>query len=540
MRNRPVVWMAVGVLALAVALVLIVGRARRVSQEPPLDIVRESLGQFPTPRGAREVIDAFPVDLDNDGNHEAVAVRQRFSRRQGDAALWSDLNGRFEALPIAVFHPNFYTPALLSEDERSGTLPLQRELLGWEASSQRLVRLTRHGDSFQTTAAGDWRAERFPSARIVDSDGDETLETLQVFLNPNAVAFRLGADGRWQTLDAPVSDPYTVVHRLRHSVSTLTPNPSGGIVTSTPAVFDYQRPRPTITLPDGDGDGAPETLDVEQRIVRFSTGKQTPFPHPFTAGEQWFVAELDGVAPQEIVYACGGAPPRFGFEVSVYRLQNGELRPLLQQKLSGAPYLALAAMDVDGDGRAELIASTSESGNHIRWTVWRYANGALTEQSGEHRARLERLDDARWIVRGKRALAASSTHLRRRGYTIASQGGETHSSFFAEAPPYLQAATVLAGVPEGNAAADPARWKVLALDGRLVWFGDHDSDGNEECIVSHDSGGAIAQWRDGQWRLTPLLTGAPIVAAFPVQRNGQPALIVVYRDGALEALSLRR
>lgn len=540
MRHRRVVWIAVGVLALVAALVLIVGRARRVSQAPPLDIVRESLGQFPTPRGAREVIDAFPVDLDNDGNHEAVAVRQRFSRIQGDAALWSDLNGRFETLPIAVFHPNFYTPVLLFKDERSGTLPLQRELLGWDASSQRLMRLTRQGESFQTTAAGDGRSERFPSVSMFDSDGDAALETLQVFLNPDAVAFRIGADGRWQMLDAPVPDPYAVIHRLRQSVSTLTPNPSGGMVTSTPAEFDYQCPRPTITLPDGDGDGAPETLDVEQRIMRFSTGKQTPFPHPFTAGEQWFVAELDGVAPQEIVYACGGAPPRFGFEVSVYRLQDGKLRPLLQQKFSGAPYLALAAMDVDGDGRTELIASTSESGNRIRWSVWRYTNGVLTKQSGAHRTRLKRLDDARWIMRGKRTLVASSTHERRRGYAIASQGGETHSLFLAEAPPSLRAATVLAGVPEGDAAADPARWKVLALDGRLVWFGDHDSDGNEECIVSHDAGGALAQWRDGQWRLTPLLTGAPIVAAFPAQRNGRPALIVVYWDGALEALSLRR
>jgi hypothetical protein len=81
---------------------------------------------------------------------------------------------------------------------------------------------------------------------------------------------------------------------------------------------------------------------------------------------------------------------------------------------------------------------------------------------------------------------------------------------------------------------------VLDLEGRVVWFGDYDSDGNEEYVLSHTAGGGIAQFRDGQWRYTPLLTGEPIVAAFPARRNGQPTLIIVYRNGALEAIRLAR
>jgi len=197
-------------------------------------------------------------------------------------------------------------------------------------------------------------------------------------------------------------------------------------------------------------------------------------------------------------------------------------------------------MDVDGDGRDELITNTVESGNRTRWTVWRYANGALVEQSGEHRTDLSRLADAEWLMRGKRTLAANTTHELRRGYRVGGSDTEAPATLLSEAPSILQTATVLAGIPDGEAAADPAQWAVLDLEGRVVWFGDYDSDGNEEYVLSHTAGGGIAQFRDGQWRYTPLLTGEPIVAAFPARRNGQPTLIVVYRNGALEAIRLAR
>jgi hypothetical protein len=306
-------------------------------------------------------------------------------------------------------------------------------------------------------------------------------------------------------------------------------------------VFLYQRPRPTVPLPDGDGDGKPEQLDVLQRTIRFSRGKQIPFPHPFTAGEQWLVAELDGTAPQEIIYARqSGTPANTLFEITVYHLKDGKLHTILTHSLPKEYYLALEAMDVDGDGRDELITNTAASGNRTRWTVWRYANGALVEQSGEHRTRLRGLKDAEWLMRGKRTLAANTTHTQLRGFQFNPPSSETGATLIDDAPPVLQAATVLAGVPDGDAAADPAQWAVLDLEGRVVWFGDYDSDGNEEYVLSHTAGGGIAQFRDGQWRYTPLLTGEPIVAAFPAQRNGQPTLIIVYRNGALEAIRLAR
>ena len=541
MRYQKVIWALVGLFAFGVALVLVMTRAAR--REPPHvpNFVRESLGQLPTPPGAREVVAAFPVDLDDDGNHEVIAVRQRLSARQGDAALWSDLRGKFETLPIAVFCKPTYTPFPPHESKRPTQPILQRELLGWDATTQRLTRLRREGDAFALAAAGDARSERFPDATIFDADADGAPETLLVYLDSRPMAFRLTPEGRWQPLTEPVPDPNSVVERLRNAVSLRRQQPSGQVNTSTPAVFEYQRPRPTVLLPDGDGDGAPEQVDVEKRTIRFSSGKQIPFPHPFTAGEQWLIAELDGVAPQEIVYARqSGTPANTLFEITVYHLKDGKLHTILTHSLPKEYYLALEAMDVDGDGRDELITNTVESGNRARWTVWRYADGALVERSGEHRTRLSRLKDAEWLMRGKRTLAANTTHTQSRGFQFNPPSSETGATLIDDAPPVLQAATVLAGIPDGEAAADPAQWAVLDLEGRVVWFGDYDSDGNEEYVLSHTAGGGIAQFRDGQWRYTPLLTGEPIVAAFPAQRNGQPTLIIVYRNGALEAIRLAR
>jgi hypothetical protein len=207
MRYQRVIWALVGLFAFGVALVLVMTRAARREPPPVPNLVRESLGQFPTPPGAREVVAAFPVDLDDDGNHEVIAVRQRLSARQGDAALWSDLKGKFETLPIAVFCEPTYTPFPPHESKRSTQPILQREVMGWDATTQRLTRLRREGNAFALTAIGDVRTERFPIAKVFDADGDGASETLLVYLSQSPLAFRLTAEGRWQPLTEPVPDP---------------------------------------------------------------------------------------------------------------------------------------------------------------------------------------------------------------------------------------------------------------------------------------------------------------------------------------------
>jgi hypothetical protein len=183
MRYQRVIWALVGLFAFGVALVLVMTRAARREPPPLPEFMRESLGQLPTPPGAREVVAAFPVDLDDDGNHEVIAVRQRLSARQGDAAIWSDLRGKFETLPIAVFCEYTYTPFPAYESKRPTQPILQREVMGWDATAQRLTRLRREGDAFALAAAGDARSERFPDATIFDADADGASETLLVYLS---------------------------------------------------------------------------------------------------------------------------------------------------------------------------------------------------------------------------------------------------------------------------------------------------------------------------------------------------------------------
>jgi hypothetical protein len=465
MRYQRVIWALVGLFAFGVALVLVMTRAAR--REPPHvpNLVRESLGQFPTPPGAREVVAALPVDLDDDGNHEVIAVRQRLSARQGDAAIWSDLRGKFETLPIAVFCEYTYTPFPAYESKRPTQPILQREVMGWDATTQRLTRLRREGERLRLGSDRRCAHRAVSNAKVFDADGDGAPETLLVRLAPRPMAFRLTPEGRWQPLAEPVPDPSSVIAQLQDQVSLKHRQPSGQLQISTPAVFLYQLPRPTVSLPDGDGDGAPEQVDVEKRTIRFSSGKQIPFPHPFTAGEQWLVAELDGTAPQEIIYARqSGTLVNTLFEITVYHLKDGKLHTILTHSLPKEYYLALEAMDVDSDGRDELITNTAASGNRTRWTVWRYANGALVEQSGEHRTDLSRLADAEWLMRGKRTLAANTTHELRRGYQRR-RVRIPKRTLLSEAPSILQTATVLAGVPDGEAAADPRSGRCLTSRG---------------------------------------------------------------------------
>jgi len=176
--------------------------------------------------------------LDDDGNHEVIGIRERLSTKQGDATLWTDLNGKFERLPIAVFYERLHMPFPATfEDTRPKRSLLQRELLGWDAASQRLMRLRRQGGSFTTAAISDARLQRFPDATIFDADADGVSETLLVYLAPRPAAFRLTPEGRWRPLASPVPDPRLAVERLHDKVSTKRPRPSGHFTISTPVEF---------------------------------------------------------------------------------------------------------------------------------------------------------------------------------------------------------------------------------------------------------------------------------------------------------------
>lgn len=314
--------------------------------------------------------------------------------------------------------------------------------------------------------------------------------------------------------------------------------PSGQTQIATPAEFYYQLPRPTVLLPDGDGDGKPEQLDTLKRIVRFSKGGTTPFPRPFKAGEQIIVAELDGVAPAEILYASrADDPAKFGFQLWVYRWHEGELQLVAAHKLLQKHYIALTVKDLDGDGRDEIVGNEAAQRNKTRWIVWRSENGAFQEQAAEHPVNLNRLEDAHWLTAGRDTLSGQTTHelsetaLRLNPIASSEQGGA--SLFDLTAPSAITSATILVGLPEGEHRADPKHWKTLAVDGRVLWHGDYDGDGIEEYALSNfTDGGAIAQFCEGKWRLTPLRHRAACrCLPRPAQRNAAAYPCLSRRQG---------
>ncbi|MFN3690360.1 MAG: hypothetical protein ACK4UU_05475, partial [Fimbriimonadales bacterium] len=506
MRTRRRWWIVLSIAALVVGMgaLLWIGRVSRAPRLPKVGLKRESLGQFPRQSGAHQVATAFPVDLNDDGETEAVAVFERLTSQRGEPCVWSDLKGQFKPLPVSVLSPPrtlFY--ALQPTGELNPPLlptNIMRELLGWDESSKQIVRIQRQGSRFLTAPAAELQFERFPVIHWMDADEDGALETLFAEWQPSQLAFRLDREGRWNALSEMPTNPSQVANALHKQVSKVQTLPTGQTQITTPVEFFYQQPRPTVLLPDGDGDRIPEQLDVMQRTIRFSKGGTAPFPHPFAAGEQILVAELDGVEPPEILYASrADDPAKFGFQCWVYRLQDGELQSILLHKVVGVHYLALTVKDLDGDGRDEIIGNTGASRNKTRWWVWRFEDGALQVQAAEHPVPLERLDGAHWLIAGRDTLAGESTHLlsewalRLNPLDNSEQGSTALLDF--STPSTYATATILVGLPEGEHRADPKHWSTLAVDGKILWRGDYDGDGVEEYVLSNFSdGGAIAQF----------------------------------------------
>lgn len=521
MRAQHRRWMALGLLAiiLGVGVLLWMGRSSRTPKLPEVGLIRESLGQFLHPAGARGgVHTAFPADLNDDGETEAVAVFERIGSSEGEPSVWSDLKGRFEPLPVAIYPPprryDMFSPPFEEDLKPSGQMLVLRELIGWDPQSKQIVRTYLRRGRFVSEPVSNQRFQRFPTAGWVDTDEDDLRETL-ILMGERmpSLALRLNSEGRWETLTAVPADPSQSVNELQNRVSTVQTPPTGQTKVSTPAEFFYQFPRPTVLLPDGDGDGKPEQLRVSERVVRLSKGGAIPFPRPFKAGEQILIAELDGVAPKEILYASrADDPAKPGFYFWVYRLRQGKLQLIATHK-QNAHYLALAVKDLDGDGRDEVITSIAQPPDKTRLTVWRFENGVFHEQTAEHPTNLDRMDDAHWLLTGRNTIVGETTHHITSDRTL--DFGSENNSGEGSVLPFqfterieVRPATLLVGLPEGEYRANPKHWKTLAVDERTIWYGDHDSDGVEEYVLSSlDEGGAIAQFREGKWQLTPLKGG---------------------------------
>jgi hypothetical protein len=535
-------WIVLGIVVLLAVVSLMVwqGGRRPASRLPTLQLQVESLGQFPQPPATRGVHVAFPVDLNGDGETEAVAVFAKITLKHGEPGVWTDLKGKFQKLPVPVIYD--WELALYPKNApETRRQPLLREVLGWNPESGQIVRV-QSITPLRLETITSLHPERVLHSEMVDADLDGELDTMIVQLPSRFVAFQLNSARQWQLVKTPLPAPQEVVRQLEQQVSAVVPHPSGLPAVQIPGKFFHQKPRPFVPLPDGDGDGIPERLNTLNRTVLFSSGKKTPFPHPFEAGEQFLTAELDGRAPTELVYIHHD---QHGVTALVYQLEAGKLRLIAKQALVEADYAPFAARDLDGDGRDELISVKNNDRHTVRWHVWRYEAFKFQPMSETHRTPLElTYAPVERVLAGKKTLAGLTSHKIVDRREVAAPTSSTETSGFqlgAFKTIYSgRSATILAGLPDAAPQNSPDRWKSIVLDGRVLWYGDFDNDGHEEYALTRPEGGAIAQFRDGVWRVSDLQRGAPLTAAFPAQRHGKPCLILVYQNGVVEAARMGR
>lgn len=101
MQPKRQIWMTLGVVAFLCGAGLFVWLSLRrpTPPTPRLEVTVEPLGQFPPQPATQGVRTAFPVDLNGDGETEAVAVYTKISFERGELGAWTNLKNEFRLLP---------------------------------------------------------------------------------------------------------------------------------------------------------------------------------------------------------------------------------------------------------------------------------------------------------------------------------------------------------------------------------------------------------------------------------------------------------
>lgn len=493
----------VGVIVAIGAVVALVLLARQYTMPPRLPVEWTALGKVPpsalqnlTERGRCRLLS---TDLDDDGEPELLISfgTRPFGANPTPQAVsaWTDLRGDFVDAPYDIAYP--YYASTLAPD-----MPLLKEVVGRDRAHKQLLRLKRAQSRWvETTAAGSSKTQVYnPHWR--DSDGDGYLDAVVARLKgASPVHLRLTPQARWQP--APQ-------RRLSAAlpVSFLNSNPQ--------LATDFAQLGLKFWLGDVDGDSAPDLLDAESRALILKSGKTVFFNMPPSEWEQFVLTELDGRAPNELVCVFQSGTQSAMF--TVYRLWNDSLIEINHQVLPLVHQPYCYARDIDGDGKAELFFGGLDS-RAPRFAIigFRQDKGILRENYRKLITSVQwRASATREYVQPRHSLAFTA---------VAEQGW-----FWRK----LEVHTILAAFDKGTAE------RTILLRGELIWAGDYDSDGYEEYVLSNSSGGAIAQLRDGAWYVTEIRRAAPIAAATALQRQGKPQLILVYHDGVIEAMQIKR
>jgi hypothetical protein len=284
-------------------------------------------------------------------------------------------------------------------------------------------------------------------------------------------------------------------------------------------------------IPDIDGDGQPERL-TKQSIRLSRTRRTITLQEPGWVREAIFVAELDGKPPLEIISTWVQDASPLAHKITVDCFDGSRCRRVAHWMAPARVRThAVWCKDFDGDGRAEIVLAGSADlpKATLRWWLLCFENGQFQQKS-----RTQPLPEPLYAwnfsqINLPNAIAFETT------------GSQARRRWFWE-PPGQVTYALLAGLPQGAAAADPSRWDTLVVeDMRIVWSGDYDGDGKGEMVLKNWGAGEeswLLQYREDGWYGKRLSTDRRLITVLPTRIKGQPRLILVYQDKGIDIESL--
>ncbi len=526
-------------LALLLGLVLVIALWRWYSRaEPfmPLPVEHQILGRIPMPSSGM-ADGACLTDLDSNSEPDLVILYTELPRsgRARIIGMWHETVGTTkpaQPLPfIPILPTSIQKEGLGLVPFEEGNPPLPRELIGWDPSTHQILKVRRQNGQWQVEPVEKLQGERFKDGFWADIDDDGRYDDTLILTQSGKLAWlEIDTHGRWHLrttnpglIPTPAQEHFQVAASLRAI-------PHAGAAPFVMTRLMMLRLEQSI-ISDIDGDGQPERL-TKGGIRLSRTGRAITLQEPGWMREAIFVAELDGQPPLEIITTWIHSTSLSAYQITVDRFDGDRCRRVARWTLPARTHIhAVWCKDIDGDGRAEIVlaSSTSLPKPTLHWRLLRLEKGKFQQKS--HTQPLpESVYAGKWCqINLPNTIAFEIT------------GAQARRRWFWETP-RRTTYTLLAGLPQGSAGADPSRWETRVVeDLRIAWAGDYDGDGTGEIVLKKLGAGDeswLLQYREDGWHGKRLSAGRSLITVLPAHIKGQPRLILVYQDKGIEIESL--
>lgn len=527
-------------LALLLGLVLVIVLWRwntRAAPFMPLPVERQKLGHISLPSSGR-ADSVCLTDLDGNGEPELLMLCTEFPRSgiPRVTGMWCET---VSATQLA--HPLPVMPILPSVAQQEGmglvpfevgNPPLLREIIGLDPSTHQILKVRRQNGQWQVEPIQKLQGERFKEGFWTDIDGDGRYDDALLLTQSGKLAWlEIDTHGRWHlrtTNPNLIPTPAQEHLQMKASLASIPPPRAAGVrfvMTRITMLILKQS-----IIPDIDGDGQAERL-TKAGLQLSRTGRAITLDKPGWIRQAIFVAELDGEPPLEIISTWIHSTSFSTYQITVDRFDGNQCRRVARWMAPARTRIhAVWCRDIDGDGRAEIVLTSSASlpKPTLHWRLLRLEKGKF--QQTRHIQRLsESLEIGAWYLDLSNTLAFET------------QGDQARRRWFWETP-RRTTYTLLAGLPRGSAGADPSRWETrMVEDMRIAWAGDYDGDGLGEVVLQKVGAGEeswLLQYREDGWYRERLSAGRRLITVLPAHIKGQPRLILVYQDKGIEIESL--